>query len=279
MRSTPWPPRRWICCSFCMRTTSRTPALDGAPGGSTGTNPYAAISRAFPALGPARWRRERGGAQHVGRHRLGRRISTTFPGRVKDKADSVRRWGSDIASTELRPRAKIYPRDVLRRGFEKMGVGVNNNPLFGLRSSSRRAHSRTSISCRASLSNVDFYSASLLGPWIPRSMLFYLVTHQRSLTRSSTLPGWGAAALTRRGAQAMPSRCAHDPCAGASAGRGQLIYVAPALPSVQYLSCGPSCRTESRAGRCPLPIQSKPWSRGAETLRSRPPAPWLSRDS
>ena len=61
MRSTRWRLKRWISCSFCTRITSKTPARRRcALAGSTGANPYAAISagvvRGF--VGTGAWQRQ-----------------------------------------------------------------------------------------------------------------------------------------------------------------------------------------------------------------------------
>ena len=98
--------------------------------GSTGVNPYAAISAGVSAL----WGPAHGGANEAVLDMLNGIGSTTnigpFLARVKDKSDSVRLMGfGHRVYKNVDPRAKII-RSMCYRVLEKMGKG--NDPLFEL---------------------------------------------------------------------------------------------------------------------------------------------------
>src|SRR6202008_4448567 len=98
--------------------------------GSTGANPYAAISAGVSAL----WGPAHGGANEAVLDMLDSIGSVAnidkFLSRVKDKSDSVRLMGfGHRVYKNFDPRAKII-RDMCYRVLEKMGKG--NNPLFDL---------------------------------------------------------------------------------------------------------------------------------------------------
>jgi len=138
--------------------------------GSTGTNPYAAISAGVSAL----WGPAHGGANEAVLDMLDGIGSVAnidkFLGRVKDKNDSVRLMGfGHRVYKNFDPRAKII-RDMCYRVLERMGKG--NNPLFDLSLKLEEIALKDDYFVSRKLyPNVDFYSGiiySALG--IPRSM-------------------------------------------------------------------------------------------------------------
>ncbi|MEO7206457.1 MAG: citrate synthase [Steroidobacteraceae bacterium] len=138
--------------------------------GSTGANPYAAISAGVSAL----WGPAHGGANEAVLDMLDGIGSVAnidkFLSRVKDKSDSVRLMGfGHRVYKNFDPRAKII-RDMCYRVLEKMGK--NNNPLFDLSLKLEEIALKDDYFVSRKLyPNVDFYSGiiySALG--IPRSM-------------------------------------------------------------------------------------------------------------
>jgi citrate synthase len=138
--------------------------------GSTGANPYAAISAGVSAL----WGPAHGGANEAVLDMLDGIGSVAnidkFLVRVKDKNDSVRLMGfGHRVYKNFDPRAKII-RDMCYRVLEKMGKG--NNPLFDLSLKLEEIALKDDYFVSRKLyPNVDFYSGiiySALG--IPRSM-------------------------------------------------------------------------------------------------------------
>jgi len=138
--------------------------------GSTGANPYAAISAGVSAL----WGPAHGGANEAVLDMLDGIGSVAnidkFLGRVKDKNDSVRLMGfGHRVYKNFDPRAKII-RSMCYRVLEKMGKG--NNPMFDLSLKLEEIALRDDYFVSRKLyPNVDFYSGiiySALG--IPRSM-------------------------------------------------------------------------------------------------------------
>jgi citrate synthase len=138
--------------------------------GSTGANPYAAISAGVSAL----WGPAHGGANEAVLDMLDGIGSVAnidkFLARVKDKNDSVRLMGfGHRVYKNFDPRAKII-RDMCYRVLEKMGKG--NNPLFDLSLRLEEIALKDDYFVSRKLyPNVDFYSGiiySALG--IPRSM-------------------------------------------------------------------------------------------------------------
>ncbi len=138
--------------------------------GSTGANPYAAISAGVSAL----WGPAHGGANEAVLDMLDGIGSVAnidkFLARVKDKNDSVRLMGfGHRVYKNFDPRAKII-RDMCYRVLEKMGKG--NNPLFDLSLKLEEIALKDEYFVSRKLyPNVDFYSGiiySALG--IPRSM-------------------------------------------------------------------------------------------------------------
>jgi citrate synthase len=138
--------------------------------GSTGANPYAAISAGVSAL----WGPAHGGANEAVLDMLDSIGSVAnidkFLGRVKDKNDSVRLMGfGHRVYKNFDPRAKII-RDMCYRVLEKMGKG--GNPLFDLSLKLEEIALKDDYFVSRKLyPNVDFYSGiiySALG--IPRSM-------------------------------------------------------------------------------------------------------------
>jgi citrate synthase len=138
--------------------------------GSTGTNPYAAISAGVSAL----WGPAHGGANEAVLDMLDSIGSVAnidkFLSRVKDKNDSVRLMGfGHRVYKNFDPRAKII-RGMCYKVLDKMGK--SNNPLFelSLRLEEIALEDEYFVS-RKLYPNVDFYSGiiySALG--IPRSM-------------------------------------------------------------------------------------------------------------
>jgi len=138
--------------------------------GSTGANPYAAISAGVSAL----WGPAHGGANEAVLDMLDS-IGTVanidkFLARVKDKSDSVRLMGfGHRVYKNFDPRAKII-RGMCYRVLEKMGKG--GNPLFDLSLRLEEIALKDDYFVSRKLyPNVDFYSGiiySALG--IPRSM-------------------------------------------------------------------------------------------------------------
>jgi citrate synthase len=138
--------------------------------GSTGANPYAAISAGVSAL----WGPAHGGANEAVLDMLDGIGSVAnidkFLARVKDKNDSVRLMGfGHRVYKNFDPRAKII-RDMCYRVLDKMGKG--NNPLFELSLKLEEIALKDDYFVSRKLyPNVDFYSGiiySALG--IPRSM-------------------------------------------------------------------------------------------------------------
>jgi citrate synthase len=138
--------------------------------GSTGANPYAAISAGVSAL----WGPAHGGANEAVLDMLDSIGSVAnidkFLARVKDKNDSVRLMGfGHRVYKNFDPRAKII-RDMCYRVLEKMGKG--GNPLFELSLKLEDIALKDDYFVSRKLyPNVDFYSGiiySALG--IPRSM-------------------------------------------------------------------------------------------------------------
>ncbi len=138
--------------------------------GSTGTNPYAAISAGVSAL----WGPAHGGANEAVLDMLESIGSVDhideFLARVKDKHDSVRLMGfGHRVYKNFDPRAKLI-REMCYRVLEKLGK--TNNPLFelSLRLEEIALKDEYFVS-RKLYPNVDFYSGiiySAIG--IPRSM-------------------------------------------------------------------------------------------------------------
>ena len=150
--------------------------------GSTGTNPYAAISSGVSAL----WGPAHGGANEAVLDMLdgigSAKNIDKFLARVKDKSDSVRLMGfGHRVYKNVDPRAKII-REMCYRVLEKMGVGVNNNPLFELALKLEEVALKDEYFVSRKLyPNVDFYSGiiySALG--IPRSMFTVLFAIART---------------------------------------------------------------------------------------------------
>jgi citrate synthase len=138
--------------------------------GSTGANPYAAISAGVSAL----WGPAHGGANEAVLDMLDSIGSVAnidkFLARVKDKNDNVRLMGfGHRVYKNFDPRAKII-RGMCYRVLEKMGMG--NNPLFDLSLKLEEIALKDDYFVSRKLyPNVDFYSGiiySALG--IPRSM-------------------------------------------------------------------------------------------------------------
>jgi citrate synthase len=138
--------------------------------GSTGANPYAAISAGVSAL----WGPAHGGANEAVLDMLDGIGSVAnidkFLARVKDKSDSVRLMGfGHRVYKNFDPRAKII-RGMCYRVLKKMGK--SNNPLFDLSLRLEEIALKDDYFVSRKLyPNVDFYSGiiySALG--IPRSM-------------------------------------------------------------------------------------------------------------
>jgi citrate synthase len=138
--------------------------------GSTGTNPYAAISAGVAAL----WGPAHGGANEAVLDMLEDIGSVDhidkFLARVKDKNDHVRLMGfGHRVYKNFDPRAKII-REMCYRVLEKLGK--SNNPLFELSLRLEEIALKDEyFVARKLYPNVDFYSGiiySALG--IPRSM-------------------------------------------------------------------------------------------------------------
>ncbi len=138
--------------------------------GSTGTNPYAAISAGVSAL----WGPAHGGANEAVLDMLDSIGSVAnidkFLSRVKDKNDNVRLMGfGHRVYKNFDPRAKII-RDMCYKVLQKMGK--SNNPLFELSLRLEEIALKDDYFVSRKLyPNVDFYSGiiySALG--IPRSM-------------------------------------------------------------------------------------------------------------
>jgi citrate synthase len=138
--------------------------------GSTGANPYAAISAGVSAL----WGPAHGGANEAVLDMLDSIGSVAnidkFLGRVKDKNDSVRLMGfGHRVYKNFDPRAKII-RNMCYRVLEKMGKG--NNPLFDLSLKLEEIALKDDYFVSRKLyPNVDFYSGIIYSALeIPRSM-------------------------------------------------------------------------------------------------------------
>src|SRR5271154_1032061 len=148
--------------------------------GSTGANPYAAISAGVSAL----WGPAHGGANEAVLDMLDSIGSAAnignFLARVKDKSDSVRLMGfGHRVYKNFDPRAKII-REMCYRVLEKLGKG--NNPLFDLALKLEEIALKDEYFVSRKLyPNVDFYSGiiySALG--IPRSMFTVLFAIART---------------------------------------------------------------------------------------------------
>src|SRR5882724_9400157 len=148
--------------------------------GSTGVNPYAAISAGISALwGPAHGGANEavldmldgiGSAANIGR----------FLARVKDKSDSVRLMGfGHRVYKNVDPRARII-RAMCYRVLDKLGIG--NDPVFELALTLEEIALKDDYFVSRKLyPNVDFYSGiiySALG--IPRSMFTVLFAIART---------------------------------------------------------------------------------------------------
>src|ERR1700720_2512775 len=153
--------------------------------GSTGANPYAAISAGVSAL----WGPAHGGANEAVLDMLnGIRSAAnigTFLARVKDKSDGVRLMGfGHRVYKNFDPRAKLI-RGMCYRVLEKLGK--TNNPLFELSLKLEEIALKDDYFVSRKLyPNVDFYSGiiySALG--IPRSMFTVMFAIARTA-------GWGA---------------------------------------------------------------------------------------
>jgi citrate synthase len=138
--------------------------------GSTGANPYAAISAGVSAL----WGPAHGGANEAVLNMLDEIGSVSnidkFLARVKDKTDNVRLMGfGHRVYKNFDPRAKII-RNMCYRVLEKLGK--TDNPLFDLALKLEEIALKDEYFVSRKLyPNVDFYSGiiySALG--IPRSM-------------------------------------------------------------------------------------------------------------
>jgi citrate synthase len=148
--------------------------------GSTGANPYAAISAGVSAL----WGPAHGGANEAVLNMLDGIGSAAnidkFLARVKDKSDSVRLMGfGHRVYKNFDPRAKII-REMCYRVLEKLGKG--DNPLFDLALKLEEIALKDEYFVSRKLyPNVDFYSGiiySALG--IPRSMFTVLFAIART---------------------------------------------------------------------------------------------------
>jgi citrate synthase len=148
--------------------------------GSTGANPYAAISAGVSAL----WGPAHGGANEAVLNMLDGIGSAAnidkFLVRVKDKSDSVRLMGfGHRVYKNFDPRAKLI-REMCYRVLEKLGKG--NNPLFDLALKLEEIALKDDYFVSRKLyPNVDFYSGiiySALG--IPRSMFTVLFAIART---------------------------------------------------------------------------------------------------
>ena len=148
--------------------------------GSTGANPYAAISAGVSAL----WGPAHGGANEAVLDMLDGIGSAAnidkFLARVKDKSDSVRLMGfGHRVYKNFDPRAKII-RSMCYRVLEKLGK--SNNPLFELALKLEEIALKDEYFVSRKLyPNVDFYSGiiySALG--IPRSMFTVLFAIART---------------------------------------------------------------------------------------------------
>jgi citrate synthase len=144
--------------------------------GSTGANPYAAISAGVSAL----WGPAHGGANEAVLDMLDSIGSVAnidkFLARVKDKTDSVRLMGfGHRVYKNFDPRAKII-RGMCHKVLEKMGKG--ESPLFELALKLEEIALKDDYFVSRKLyPNVDFYSGiiySALG--VPRSMFTVLYT-------------------------------------------------------------------------------------------------------
>ncbi|HEY0749466.1 MAG TPA: citrate synthase [Steroidobacteraceae bacterium] len=138
--------------------------------GSTGTNPYAAISAGVSAL----WGPAHGGANEAVLDMLDSIGSVAnidkFLSRVKDKSDSVRLMGfGHRVYKNFDPRAKII-RGMCYKVLEKLGK--SNNPLFELSLRLEEIALKDDYFVSRKLyPNVDFYSGIIYSALsIPRSM-------------------------------------------------------------------------------------------------------------
>jgi citrate synthase len=149
--------------------------------GSTGTNPYAAISAGVSAL----WGPAHGGANEAVLDMLDAIGSAAnigqFLARVKDKSDGVRLMGfGHRVYKNFDPRAKII-REMCYRVLDKMGIG--HDPIFELALTLEEIALKDDYFVSRKLyPNVDFYSGiiySALG--IPRSMFTVLFAIARTV--------------------------------------------------------------------------------------------------
>jgi citrate synthase len=149
--------------------------------GSTGTNPYAAISAGVSAL----WGPAHGGANEAVLDMLDAIGSAAnigqFLARVKDKSDGVRLMGfGHRVYKNFDPRAKII-REMCYRVLDKMGIG--HDPIFELALTLEEIALKDDYFVGRKLyPNVDFYSGiiySALG--IPRSMFTVLFAIARTV--------------------------------------------------------------------------------------------------
>src|SRR6195256_1319597 len=149
--------------------------------GSTGANPYAAISAGVSAL----WGPAPGGANEAVLDMLDSIGSVAnidkFLARVKDKNDSVRLMGfGHRVYKNFDPRAKII-RNMCYRVLDKLGIG--NDPLFelALRLEEIALKDEYFVS-RKLYPNVDFYSGMIYSAiGIPRSMFTVMFAIARTV--------------------------------------------------------------------------------------------------
>ena len=169
-RSTRWLRMHSTCCSFCADHEQNASTSTVRLAGSTGANPYAAISAGVSAL----WGPAHGGANEAVLDMLDGIGSAAhieqFLKRVKDKSDSVRLMGfGHRVYKNFDPRAKII-RGMCYRVLEKLGR--TDNPMFELALKLEEIALKDEyFVSRRLYPNVDFYSGiiySALG--IPRSM-------------------------------------------------------------------------------------------------------------
>ena len=184
--------------------------------GSTGANPYAAISAGVSAL----WGPAHGGANEAVLDMLDSIGSVAnidkFLARVKDKNDSVRLMGfGHRVYKNFDPRAKII-RGMCYRVLEKLGKG--DNPLFELSLKLEEIALKDDYFVSRKLyPNVDFYSGiiySALG--IPRSMFTVMFAIARTA-------GWVA----------HWKEMVSDP--GMKIGRPRQLYTGPAKRDYQQI--------------------------------------------
>jgi len=148
--------------------------------GSTGANPYAAISAGVSAL----WGPAHGGANEAVLDMLDGIGSAAnigkFLARVKDKSDSVRLMGfGHRVYKNFDPRAKII-RAMCYRVLDKLGIG--NDPVFELALTLEEIALKDDYFVSRKLyPNVDFYSGIIYNALgIPRSMFTVLFAIART---------------------------------------------------------------------------------------------------